>query len=92
MKGYLREWLVVSSGIAVIGFLVYLGIKDDTRPDRMKWITDPRNGCVLLGSQPLANEPIKLTKESAQYKLLLTYTCNNNQLAAIIVEDIKDVK
>jgi len=92
MRDYLFRVFVALLMIGALVGIIYDHSQTDIRPDKVKWVIDPRNGCELQSTLPLANEQRQVSRNEYKTKYLLLYTCNNQQLAALITEKPEDVK
>lgn len=73
--------------LLTVGYLIVKGDLDsDRRADYIKYIEDPRNGCVLQSESPLANHMVHVRKSEYRSKVLRVYACANNNTAATILE------
>lgn len=68
-------------------FSVQSEIEADYRPDYIKYVDDPRNGCVVRNEISLANHQVHIKKAEYRPKILRIYDCANNQIAANITEE-----
>jgi hypothetical protein len=80
----LGEWIKFLFFIGILGGIGYLYFQEDDRPDRVKWVTDVRNGCEVKDRMLLANEPVHLGKGDYTQKVLTIYNCKGGQTAALI--------
>lgn len=65
-------------------FLLSAELREDKRPENVKYVEDPRNGCELRSELLLANHLIHIKHAEYQPKVLRIYDCANNQVAANI--------
>lgn len=88
----MKDWSF--GDIIWIGFLVTIGyllvksdLNSDKRADYIKYVEDPRNGCVLQQTIPLANHLVHIAKSEYKSKILRVYQCANGLTAANISEE-----
>lgn len=78
-------WIVL---LVMVGyFIVKSDIDSDKRADYIKYVEDPRNGCVLQQTIPLANHQVHVVKSEYKSKILRVYQCVNGLTAANISKE-----
>lgn len=82
----LGDWLKIIVCVAIGYFIIKGDIDSDKRPEYIRYIDDPRNGCVLQSEVPLANHLVHIRKSEYQPKVLRVYACANNNTAATLLE------
>lgn len=77
--------------IAVLGGLGWMIIQSereaDYRPEYIKYVEDPRNGCKIQQELPLFNHMVHVAKAEYKPKILRVYLCANGLTAANISEE-----
>lgn len=74
-----------------VWFIVIPAMTEDIRPEKVKWVEDVRNGCVVQQQFPIYNEQDHITKAEYAPKILTIYKCKGDVAAALIrsKEDVK---
>lgn len=71
-----------------LGWLILqVELNSDNRPESVKYVEDPRNGCSLQTEVPVFNHMIHIAKSEYRPKILRVYLCANNITAANIEEE-----